>query len=86
MSKQRYETNPPAPVLRQTIQNALVPKERAANGTLEAIQPCHSCRWAVGNRDQLRCHLNPPQIRLPYDNIAAWPVVPREGGGCSNHG
>jgi hypothetical protein len=51
------------------------------------IKPCNTCRWSI--RDQgtnlARCHANPPQIRLPFDNIAAWPVVPEQGGGCGLH-
>jgi hypothetical protein len=44
---------------------------------------CSMCRWAIreGN-GVLRCHSNPPQIRTPYDNLSAWPVVPEQGGGC----
>jgi len=47
------------------------------------VGPCRTCRWAIreGN-GVLRCHANPPQIRTPYDNLAAWPVVPEQGGGC----
>lgn len=51
----------------------------------KALRPCCSCRWYVRVADLSRCHVNPPQIRLPYDNIAAWPVVPSSGGGCRLH-
>ena len=47
-----------------------------------ALAPCRSCRWRTLDRGVGRCHANPPQIRLPFDNMAAWPVVPDEGGGC----
>lgn len=46
---------------------------------------CKDCRWARVDRSVLRCHANPPQVRLPFDNIAAWPVVPAKGGGCRLH-
>lgn len=49
------------------------------------LQPCHTCAAFVLDRDLARCHLNPPQIRLPYDNMAAWPPVPTQGGGCLQH-
>lgn len=50
------------------------------------IQPCHSCAWFVrGGNYTARCHANPPQIRLPFENAAAWPVVPLVGGGCRLH-
>jgi len=48
------------------------------------LPSCATCHWAQWHRTDLRCHLNPPQIRLPYENIAVWPVVPQEGvSGCS---
>lgn len=47
------------------------------------LAPCNACRWAVDEGNGLlRCHVNPPQLRVPYDNLAAWPVVPSTGGGC----
>lgn len=52
-----------------------------------ALKPCSTCLWAVreqGN-EPLRCHASPPQLRLPFDNLAAWPVVPEKGGGCRLH-
>jgi hypothetical protein len=30
-----------------------------------------------------RCHLNPPTPQAVYFNQAVWPVVPEQGGGCS---
>lgn len=51
--------------------------------TEQAVKPCSTCLWSIREGNGLhRCHVNPPQIRLPYDNLAAWPVVPTEGGGC----
>ena len=48
-----------------------------------APKPCSTCCWSVREGNGLsRCHANPPQVRLPYDNLAAWPVVPETGGGC----
>lgn len=45
--------------------------------------PCSTCRWSLRENNGVhRCHANPPQIRTPYDNLAAWPVVPEQGGGC----
>jgi len=51
------------------------------------LPACRDCVWAVHDPGTklLRCHANPPQIRLPFDNIAAWPVVPDQGGGCRLH-
>jgi hypothetical protein len=87
MSKQRHspEINPQGPTPRTLVQNPALPTERAANGKPEGIQPCASCIWAVPTNELLRCHFNPPQVRMPYDNMAAWPVVPSKGGGCSQH-
>ena len=50
------------------------------------LQPCATCRWCIteGNGAP-RCHANPPQLRLPYDNLSAWPVVPFVGGGRRLH-
>lgn len=58
---------------------ALNSKPSQRNGGLE---PCCSCRYYVRVNELARCHLNPPQIRVPYDNMSAWPVVPDRGGGC----
>jgi len=73
------------PKPRSVVENAAVATLGTANGAPEPIQPCCSCRWAVQTKELLRCHLNPPQVRMPYDNMAAWPVVPSRGGGCSSH-
>lgn len=70
---------------RSNHKNAPVATERAANDKPAGLQPCHSCCWAVPVNELLRCHCNPPQVRMPYDNMAAWPVVPSRGGGCSYH-
>lgn len=32
---------------------------------------CCNCEWCVDGR----CCFNPPQVRLPYDNMSSWPVV-----------
>jgi hypothetical protein len=81
MSKQR-DFNPQGPRPRTMVENAPVATERAAN---DGLQPCSTCQWAVPTNELLRCHFNPPQVRMPYDNMAAWPVVPSKGGGCSKH-
>jgi hypothetical protein len=57
----------------------------AKPATAQQIHPCHTCRWAVLANDVLRCHSHPPQLRVPYDNMASWPVVPKVGGGCRLH-
>jgi hypothetical protein len=44
---------------------------------------CRYCRNAKFYHNNLRCHAGPPQVRFPYDNMSAWPVVPETGGGCS---
>jgi len=49
------------------------------------LKPCRECRWFVKVNETARCHANPPQIRVPYDNMSAWPVVPDKGGGCRLH-
>lgn len=54
-------------------------------GSANRVQPCATCRWRVWNGSTHRCHANPPQIRIPYENLAAWPVVPETGGGCRLH-
>lgn len=48
------------------------------------LPQCKTCKWSQHDPGCKlpRCHANPPQIRLPFDNIAAWPVVPEAGGGC----
>lgn len=46
------------------------------------LEPCKTCRWRVWEQGIGRCHLNPPSVRFPYDNMSAWPVVPDAGGGC----
>lgn len=46
------------------------------------LPECRSCQWFRKVNETARCHGGPPQIRLPFDNMAAWPVVPIQGGGC----
>jgi len=53
----------------------------AATG-LVGLKPCSSCRWRAWDGGVWRCHSGPPSVRMPYDNMAAWPVVPETGGGC----
>lgn len=62
------------------------PKSKTTEDKTEP-RPCNTCAWRVFDvgSNLSRCHANPPQIRLPFDNIAAWPVVPEKGGGCRLH-
>jgi hypothetical protein len=44
---------------------------------------CNACRfYKHDGHGMARCHARPPQLRVPYDNLSAWPVVPQVGGGC----
>lgn len=55
---------------------------------LVQLKACCTCRWfvAAGKGDKFsRCHANPPNIRFPYHDMSAWPVVPESGGGCRMH-
>lgn len=80
------------PDARQTLR-APIPQQSPASGLkaaarplaaspLPSLKPCSSCRWRAWDGGVWRCHSGPPSVRMPYDNMAAWPVVPAEGGGC----
>ena len=49
---------------------------------IRTLEPCNTCRWRLWDAGTHRCHVGPPQVRFPYDNMACWPVVPSTGGGC----
>ena len=66
----------PATTIKTPSRTNLAPERRV-------LAPCNQCRWRAWDSGTHRCHLNPPQMRIPYDNMSAWPVVPATGGGCS---
>ena len=59
-----------------------VAKSKALIDAFNTLQPCCECRYSVPDGALNRCHASPPQVRMPYDNLSAWPVVPAKGGGC----
>jgi hypothetical protein len=77
----RQKLRPPFPAQSPAsgIKAAPRPQGGAGRGGLE---PCLTCRWRVWANGCHRCHCGPPQVRHPFDNLAAWPVVPETGGGC----
>lgn len=59
------------------------PQQTAKKPCLAPDMQCKDCRFAVDHGNLvLRCHLLPPAIKMPYDTMSAWPVVPVQGGGC----
>ena len=71
------------PIPAQSSPTAVKTPPRANGGPATVVlEPCKTCRWGIWEQGVRRCHLNPPSVRFPYDNMSAWPVVPETGGGC----